>query len=615
MTFFFLLFITVLVAIAIFENEKIGALFFTYFVKENFFSENLIRKALINKRVKLAKKNHDKYIVSNYIKNGNKKYCGKNKNDLLYDIMPCRREWVQLGYERVCEIDGKKVPIDSVKKNKKRLERTILRDEKKELVPQYLQRQKSFIREIRTSFFNNSLTISSPTIIPVLKKKPKPDQGKGEARPLCIFDLNSNLILQETNRFLTKKFDSLFENCSFAFRGKGENQRIPSHHDTIAKLLEYRDKHSSEEIYVTECDLQKFFDTINHDIIEKKFNCLLNNRRIKVSRFSKKRIKTIFEQYLNCYDFQTSVYSFNKDETYFKKNRCENCEFKWIDIDGLKRIYGDDFSNCKIGVPQGGALSGFIANLVLDEIDKAIKNLNDPDLLYLRYCDDMIMLHTNKDKLNAALQTYLSIAKKNKLFVHDPKKIERYDKSFYGTKSKLPYKWGAPSNNTTNVTSVPWISFVGYQIGFNGEVRVRFDSVKKEMSKQNRIVGNAVKQIKKANEDGFDFNKNSIIKSVIHRLQGMSVGHVKLYSENKAPTLCWANGFKMLNANVFSFRQMRSLDRNRCREIHILCSEFKKFENNTIDETDVTGEGSEIPNEIIFSGKPFSYYNWLQKKG
>lgn len=611
MILFFIALIILLIVIVFFEKTKNVVPCCDNF-DEEIFSEESFRDALINKRVKLAKKNHDKYIVSNYVRNGNK-YCGRNKKDILYDIMPSRRKWIQLGRKRVHGIE--KIPIDSVKKNKWRLKLTILRDQNKKILPQYLQKQKDFINEIRLSFYDNDLTITPPTIIPVIKKRPEPNKGKGEARPLCIFDLSSNLVLQETNRFLIKKFDALFEDCSFAFRGMGKDNRVPpSHHDTIDKLLEYRNKHSSEEIYVTECDLQKFFDTINHDIIEKKFKCLLNDRRIKVSRFSKKRIKTVFEQYLNCYDFRTSVYSFNKDETYFKKNRCENCEFKWIDIDDLKRIYGDDYLNCKIGVPQGGALSGFIANLVLDEIDKAIKNLNDPDLLYFRYCDDMIMLHTNRDKLNTALQTYLSIAEKNKLFVHAPKKIERYDKSFYGTKSKLPYKWGAPNNNATDAASVPWISFVGYQIGFNGEVRVRFDSVKKEMSKQNRIVLNAVKQIKEAYKNGFDFNKNRIIKSVIHRLQGMSVGHVKLYSDNKAPTLCWANGFKKLNGNAFSFRQMRSLDRNRCRDVHILCSEFKQLENEPVEEMDENDEGVGIPNEIIYSGKPFSYYNWLQKK-
>ena len=48
--------------------------------EEGPFSELSIRKSLINKRVKLAKKNHDKHIVSNYIK-GSGHAVNEKKND------------------------------------------------------------------------------------------------------------------------------------------------------------------------------------------------------------------------------------------------------------------------------------------------------------------------------------------------------------------------------------------------------------------------------------------------------------------------------------------------------------------------------------------------------
>ena len=568
------------------------------------FSKESLCKSLIKKRVKLAKKNHDKHIVSNYVKT-KKKSIPEKKNDddeIIYRIMPKRRDWVHLGKQRYTEINGIKVPKDSVKNNMERLRLTILRDMGKNAKPKYLKELKNYIRKIQFSVLINNLKIDEPEIKPMKKKE-------GEARPLCIFKLKSNLILQEINRFLIKKYDCMFEESSFAFRGKNKDGYIPSHHDTVKTILDYRNKHFVEGIYVTECDLQKFFDTINHEIIQKKFDILLGNQSIKVSSFWKKRAKKVFNKYLECYDFPRKVYSCNGNDEFFGKNRCEGCEFKWIKVDRLKELYGDDYATCKIGIPQGGALSGFIANLVLDEVDKGLKELNDPDLLYLRYCDDMIMLHTNKDKLKIALDKYLEIIKKNKLFVHESLPIEKYDKTFYGKKSKLPYKWGPVKED-----AVPWISFVGYQIGFDGKVRVRLDSINKEKAKQNLIVGKAVKQVEDANRQGLDFNTNKIIKSVIHRLQGMSVGHVKMYADNKNPTLCWANGFKMLNANNFSLSQMRSLDRNRCKEINILCHKLREL--NKKDEAvdfEIYDE-KDVSTEIIFSGKPFSYYNWLQKK-
>ena len=60
---------------------------------------------------------------------------------------------------------------------------------------------------------------------------------------------------------------------------------------------------------------------------------------------------------------------------------------------------------------------------------------------------------------------------------------------------------------------------------------------------------------------------------------------------------------------------MRSLDRNRCKEINILCHKLRELnkENETVD-VEVYDE-KDVATEIIFSGKPFSYYNWLEKKG
>ena len=46
----------------------------------------------------------------------------------------------------------------------------------------------------------------------------------------------------------------------------------------------------------------------------------------------------------------------------------------------------------RIGLPQGGALSGLLSNLVLDKLDKTINALKLNDFLYIRYCDDIIII-------------------------------------------------------------------------------------------------------------------------------------------------------------------------------------------------------------------------------
>jgi retron-type reverse transcriptase len=83
-------------------------------------------------------------------------------------------------------------------------------------------------------------------------------------------------------------------------------------------------------------------------------------------------------------------------------------------------------------------LSGLIANIVLDYADRKILKLNDENLLYVRYCDDMIIMHTDKRKCGIALSKYMKALKKLGLFPHEIGN-ESYSRDFWKSKSKGPY--------------------------------------------------------------------------------------------------------------------------------------------------------------------------------
>ena len=81
----------------------------------------------------------------------------------------------------------------------------------------------------------------------------------------------------------------------------------------------------------------------------------------------------------------------------------------------------DTPDNLQVGVPQGGAISGLIANIVLNQVDDTITpKLHYSNDLYIRYCDDMILLSTNKQRANKLFRLYNKTVRNANLYIHTP---------------------------------------------------------------------------------------------------------------------------------------------------------------------------------------------------
>jgi hypothetical protein len=280
-----------------------------------------------------------------------------------------------------------------------------------------------------------------------------------------------------------------------------------------------------------------------------------------------------------------------------------NGEFGWIKNRLIELKYYSNIEEERIGVPQGGALSGLIANIVLNEADK---ELLKTEVFYIRFCDDMLIIHKDKNKCEKAKTIYKNSLKELKLVPHKfadklTKKISQTEftiKPFWHTKSKGAYKWDSVDNK-----GFPWISFVGYEIHHKGNIRVRKKSLEKELKKQKKIVN----EIEKAIELGQRKVKGYVIESAINRLIGMSVGRIGLNNFEEVSTdMCWKNGFKELSLNKNSTIQIKQLDRNRSKLYYDLLKSVKNLEKEKEDgeeENDI-----ERKRQIIFYDKPFSYY-------
>lgn len=486
-------------------------------------------------------------------------------------LCPPRKSWVRLKRDE-------RAKLSPIKITELAVYRTILYNFQKSLdaKKEWAINLNEFIQDIKEKVSSpNGFSFSEPSIIPEIK-----DDKFGSYRPISVFSLKEKIVASLTSRYLCDLFEEFWgeTDSAYAFR---RSKRVLTHHSAIEDILDYKGRH--KQSYVAECDIMKFFDSVNHNktvSIFEKYIHILANRGI----FLDGNAINIFISYLNSYTFVGTV--LKKSAHWFENSNIsrKDAHFEWIEISLTERGLNIDD---RIGVPQGGALSCFVANLILHEVDLDIKKEGDDALFYARYCDDMVIIHPNKDECFKYLSCYIHGLEKQNLFHHPPEELVEYGATFWKSKSKAPYKWDISMSKE----NVPWLSFVGYQLRYDGVLRVRPKSIKKEKVKQVRVIDNALKCInigkKKKAEENVRLNSIQIIYRVRKKLLAMSVGVIEESALSNGNKFCWVEGFKLLKFRKIVKSQIRSLDRNRTRQIWRLERHLAKIKTPPIKKNSI----------------------------
>ncbi|MEK6571332.1 MAG: group II intron reverse transcriptase/maturase, partial [Bacteroidota bacterium] len=172
-------------------------------------------------------------------------------------------------------------------------------------------------------------------------------------------------IQQSVLQVMQGKWDRTFSECSFGFRpGR-------SAHQAVAKAQSYlREGYG----FVVDLDLEKFFDRVNHDKLMSSL----------AARVEDKRVLKLIRAFLNA----------------------------GVMEDGLVKPTEE-------GTPQGGPLSPFLSNVVLDELDK---ELEERGHRFVRYADDCnIYVKSERAGLRVMESVKRFISQRLKLKVNESK--------------------------------------------------------------------------------------------------------------------------------------------------------------------------------------------------
>ncbi len=359
-------------------------------------------------------------------------------------------------------------------------------------------RLRAFVGKIQSIARSGDFVFETPRIIPQLKDDSAP--GKIVYRPLSAYsDFTTKIVLALEAEYLSRCFDPYFHTEMLAYRRPreyhGRQGVVTTNRDAVPTITEYLSAHKDKNIYVSECDIRKFFDILNHGIILDCFDKMVRKVAAEHPEFDAGNARKILVSFLNSYSFYHNVFSSNKkagEESEFWRTALAGhydvgmkYSFEWISLE--KAAINSDFDDFRdLGIPQGAALSPVLANIVLQSVDEGLLETPDPDRLFVRYCDDMVLMHTKMAECLRLTGLYAGALHAHRLEFHDFKNVRELSKKgkspqYWKAKSKEPFLWGHSSGN-----SAEWIGFLGFELRRSGDVRMRRSSVGKKADKMRR---------------------------------------------------------------------------------------------------------------------------------
>jgi hypothetical protein len=446
---------------------------------------------------------------------------------------------------------------------------------------------------------------------------PKDRRGSGEKyRVVVIYDLRDGLIASGYAAYLGDAVDGALDDCCFGSRPCRDG-KVKRHHEAVKGFRAFATRVSDRtDLWAAECDIQGFFDCVPHKVASARIRATAKKAGVALD----KRAMAFLDSFLAGYDYA----SVRKPA--LKRLRAQHVR-KPVLFDPNEAladagIETDDQE--RRGIPQGSPLSGVIANAVLAAADEACLNdlRGNGRWHFARYCDDILLVTTNREACRWALQAYTRVLRGLGLAHHRAAKVLPYQgtnmKRFWESKSKRPYRWRAGEHGP----GVPWIGFLGYQLKRDGTLRIRRASIQREIAKQMKAVNDVISAIQKvrakaiASETAYRIAPTRrIAQRVLRHLVAMGVGFPPGHNTSPPPSsLSWCNAYPLLQSGPVDLAPLKDLDRGRTLAMKALRGQLVALRNTSNE--DARGSWRHASEEFVaprrfrlrYAGYPLSYY-------
>jgi len=350
------------------------------------------------------------------------------------------------------------------------------------------------VEEVQGAVFSGKVAFEAPKMFKIAKGR---EGGVMQYREVASFErLADRVILSRMTAYVRDRLEGVLSDRCYSFR----RDRDVTHQLAVKRLQEFRERFPAGSLFVAECDIKKFFDSISHEEVRRRW------REVGFEDAAGK----VLEAYLGVYAVGNGrdARCPSGGECNGRDARCPSggeCNGRDARCPSGGERNGRDAHCPSRGLPQGGAFSTVLANLVLAEADRAVLDVDDGRLFYARYCDDVVFVHPNEAVCRRAMDAYAAALAKLDLPMHEVRSFvyklaDGSPTEYHSIKSKGPFRWREAEKGEADCA--PWVSFLGSQVRYDGETRIRKESIEKHIRSLGRETAKAVRELQDGSRSG-----------------------------------------------------------------------------------------------------------------
>lgn len=236
------------------------------------------------------------------------------------------------------------------------------------------------------------------------KKKPVLDK---KVRPIAYASHFDSIVYSWYAHLLTDSYQSQLshwkiDDCVLAYLSRDKQSNIDYANEVFGCISQkIQDEGSCVSLAY---DLSSYFDNLDHDILKRQWCRVLNKSTLSKDHFK------VFRTLTNYHFIQKSYLDIRFPIPLDKSHRidriCEPHQFRQMIVDGQaieKNSFVNPISTSKrhgkiCGIPQGSPISACLSNIYLLDFDCLINAFaRKKQAIYRRYCDDLLLVCSEKD--------------------------------------------------------------------------------------------------------------------------------------------------------------------------------------------------------------------------